>query len=81
MLGELEERKLELARANELVASLQRKGGEILLLSPAAAKASALLKSGMTLTQIYSKYVQVMLNVIDVVEVAHLVSAAVQKVL
>ena len=51
--------KLELSRANELVNSLQKKGGEVLLMSPAAAKASALLKSGMSLTQIYSKYVEV----------------------
>ena len=51
--------KLELSRANELVSSLRKRGGEVLSLSPTAAKASALLKSGMTLTQIYSKYVEV----------------------
>ena len=33
--------------------------GEVLSLSPAAARASALLKSGMTLTQIFSNYIDV----------------------
>lgn len=51
--------RVELGHANDLVKSLQSRGGEILLMSPAAAKASALLKSGMSLTQIYSKYVEV----------------------
>jgi len=58
---EIESMKVELSRANDLVTSLQRKGcgGELLSLSSSAAKASALLKSGMSLTQIYSKYVEV----------------------
>ncbi len=59
LFSELEELRLELSRANELVHSYQKKGGEVLMMSPAAAKASALLKSGMSLTQIYSKYVEV----------------------
>ena len=58
-LDEVESMKLELSHANDLVSSFQKKSGEVLLLSPAAAKASALLKSGMSLTQIYSKYVEV----------------------
>jgi nucleoprotein TPR len=56
---EVEAMKVELSRANDLVKSLRIKGGEILSMSPAAAKASTLLKSGMSLTQIYSKYVEV----------------------
>lgn len=57
--------KVELARANQLVSSLQKKGGEVLHLSPAAAKASALLKSGMSLTEIYSKYVEVGITAVE----------------
>ena len=62
MREEVEGMKVELSRANSLIKSLQQRGGEVLLMSPAAAKASALLKSGMTLTQIYSKYVEVRLS-------------------
>ena len=56
--------KEELDRANELLTSLRQRGStfsdsEVLSLSPAAAKASALLKSGKTLTQIYSEHVKV----------------------
>ena len=53
----------ELARANELLAAWRKKGvvplteGELLSLSPIATSTSAMLKSGMTLTQIYSKLV------------------------
>lgn len=57
--AEVEGLKMEVSRANELVSSLRKRGGEVISMSPAAAKASALLKSGMTLTQIYSKYVEV----------------------
>ncbi len=84
LVEEVESMKLELSRANQLVASLQKKGGEVLLMSPAAAKASALLKSGMSLTQIYSKYVEVrtvvntsihnvvvVVDIVDVVVVVH----------
>ena len=61
----------ELARANELLISLKQRGpthpphtsgGEkedILSLSPAATEISSFLRSGMTLTQIYSRYVQI----------------------
>ncbi|RNA44217.1 nucleo TPR isoform X1 [Brachionus plicatilis] len=53
----------ELKNANELLSIAKRKGATVLSesdieqLSPAAAVASKLLKSGMTLTQIYSEYV------------------------
>jgi nucleoprotein TPR len=53
----------ELKNANELLSIAKRKGAAVLSesdieqLSPAAACASKLLKSGMTLTQIYSEYV------------------------
>lgn len=53
----------ELKNANELLSIAKRKGATVLnesdieQLSPAAAVASRLLKSGMTLTQIYSEYV------------------------
>lgn len=53
----------ELKNANELLSIAKRKGATVLSesdieqLSPAAAVASRLLKSGMTLTQIYSEYV------------------------
>ncbi len=55
--------KQELTRANDLLTSLRHRGGllsesEVLSLSPAAAKASALLKSGKSLTQIYSDHIQ-----------------------
>lgn len=66
LLDEVEGLKLELSRANQLVSSLQKKGGEVLHMSPAAAKASALLKSGMSLTQIYSKYVEVRMYIMYV---------------
>ena len=65
MSSELEQLKRELTHANELLTSMRQKRsaslieGEVLSLSPAAAKASAMLKSGLTLTQIYSKYVEV----------------------
>ena len=52
----------ELAHANDLLAASKQYSslqGEVLALSPAAAKASALLKSGLSLTQIYSQYVEV----------------------
>ena len=55
----------ELANANDLLtavkyrASLPLSEEDILSLSPSAARASTLLKSGLTLTQIYSQYVQV----------------------
>ena len=53
----------ELAHANDLLAASKQQHsslqGEVLALSPAAAKASALLKSGLSLTQIYSQYVEV----------------------
>lgn len=54
----------ELGHANELLSTWRRKGmaplteGEVLSISPVATSTSALLKSGMTLTQIYSKLVQ-----------------------
>ena len=64
MTTEAEELKQELTRANELLTSMRQKNvtlseGEVLSLSPAAAKASALLTSGLSLTQIYSRYVEV----------------------
>ena len=65
MSSEIEQLKGELTHANELLTSMRQKRstslieGEVLSLSPAAAKASAMLKSGLTLTQIYSKYVEV----------------------
>ena len=49
----------ELSRANDLVASLERRGGEMLPLSPVAAQAASLFKSGMSITQLYSKYIEV----------------------
>ena len=62
--AEIEDLKRELSRANELLASMKQKSftlgeSEVLSLSPAAAKASAMLKSGLSLTQIYSQYVEV----------------------
>ncbi|CAF0709464.1 unnamed protein product [Brachionus calyciflorus] len=60
MIAKLEQ---ELKNANELLSIAKRKGATVLSesdieqLSPAAAVASKLLKSGMTLTQIYSEYV------------------------
>ena len=54
----------ELANANDLLSAARQRGslpfseGEVLALSPAAAKASSLLKSGLTLTQIYTQYVE-----------------------
>ena len=65
MSSELEQLRRELTHANELLTSMRQKKstslieGEVLSLSPAAAKASAMLKSGLTLTQIYSNYVEV----------------------
>ena len=65
MSSELEQLRRELTHANELLTSMRQKRssslieGEVLSLSPAAAKASAMLKSGLTLTQIYSNYVEV----------------------
>jgi nucleoprotein TPR len=59
-IGKLEQ---ELKNANELLSIAKRKGAAVLSesdieqLSPAAAVASRLLKSGMSLTQIYSEYV------------------------
>lgn len=53
----------ELKNANELLSIAKRKGANVLSesdiqqMSPAAAVASRLLKSGMSLTQIYSEYV------------------------
>ena len=53
----------ELKNANELLSIAKRKGATVLSesdieqLSPAAAVASRLLKSGMSLTQIYSEHV------------------------
>ena len=63
--SEIDQLKSELTHANELLTSMRQKKsvslveGEVLSLSPAAAKASAMFKSGLTLTQIYSKYVEV----------------------
>ncbi len=60
MIARLEQ---ELKNANELLSIAKRKGATVLSeadieqLSPAAAVASRLLKNGMTLTQIYSEYV------------------------
>ena len=54
----------ELADANDLLSVARQRGslpfseGEVLSLSPAAARASSLLKSGLTLTQIYSQFVE-----------------------
>nr|XP_002734339.1 PREDICTED: nucleoprotein TPR-like [Saccoglossus kowalevskii] len=54
----------ELVHANDLIAVAKRKGisplseSELSTLSPTAAAASSLLKSGMTLTQMYSAYVE-----------------------
>lgn len=64
MSGEIEELKQELSHANELLTSMRQKSmhlgeSEVLSLSPAAANASALLTSGLSLTQIYSRYVEV----------------------
>ncbi len=55
--------KQELTHANDLLTSIRHRGAslskhEILSLSPAAAQASALLKSGKSLTQIYSEHIQ-----------------------
>ena len=66
--SEVESLKQELSHANELLTSMRQKGvtlseGEVLSLSPAAAKASAMLKSGRSLTQIYSQYVEVHVHV------------------
>ena len=60
----LASQKQELTRANDLLTSLRHRAGalselEVLSLSPAAAKASALLKSGKSLTQIYSEHIEV----------------------
>ncbi|XP_064382187.1 nucleoprotein TPR-like isoform X2 [Halichondria panicea] len=60
----LASKKQELSRANDLLTSMRQYRGslsdqEVLSLSPAAAKASALLKSGKSLTQIYSEHIQV----------------------
>jgi len=52
----------ELSHANDLLAAVKQRGlheSDVLSLSPAAAKASSLLKSGLSLTQIYSQYVEV----------------------
>lgn len=68
-LTEVERLKKELSHANDLLASLRQQRGamlsdtEVLSLSPAAAKASAMLKSGQSLTQIYSQYVEVCMYV------------------
>ena len=64
MSAEVEQLKRELSHADELLSSMRQKSftlaeGEVLSLSPAAAKASAMLKSGLSLTQIYSQYVEV----------------------
>ena len=64
MATEVEDLKRELSHANELLTSMKQKSltlgeSEVLSLSPAAAKASAMLKSGLSLTQIYSQYVEV----------------------
>lgn len=51
----------ELSHANDLLAAMKQRGlheSDVLSLSPAAAKASSLLKSGLSLTQIYSQYVE-----------------------
>lgn len=53
----------ELSSANELLAAANKRQSlsreELLSLSPRAARASELLKSGLSLTQIYSRYVEV----------------------
>ena len=64
MSTEVEQLKRELSHANELLSSVRQKSftlaeGEVLSLSPATAKASAMLKSGLSLTQVYSQYVEV----------------------
>ena len=51
--------QVELSRANELVNSLQKKGGEALPVSPIPAEVTALFKSGMSATQLYTKLVEV----------------------
>ena len=54
--------KRELADANELYEAMREKSAAavseeaIAAMSPAAARASALLKSGMTLTQVHTTY-------------------------
>ena len=54
----------ELSNANELLSSARQRGflpiseGDLLSLSPSAAGVSAQLRSGLTLTQIYSRYVE-----------------------
>ena len=64
MATEVEDLKRELSHANELLTSMRQKSltlgeSEVLSLSPAVAKASAMLKSGLSLTQIYSQYIEV----------------------
>ena len=53
----------ELASANELLAAANKRQSlsreELLSLSPQAARAGELLKSGLSLTQIYARYVEV----------------------
>ncbi len=53
--------QLELTHANDLLSSMKEQGlhREALSLSAGAAEFSSLLKSGLTLTQIYSRFVQV----------------------
>ena len=56
----------ELSHANDLLTSARHRGalplteGEVLSLSPVASSTSSLMESGLTLTQIYSRYVETM---------------------
>ena len=62
--GRISSLERELANANDLLSSARQHGslpfteGDLLSLSPTAASASTQLRSGMTLTQIYSRYVE-----------------------
>ena len=60
LVTEVNDLRAELSRANELVASLQRKGGDVLPpLEGISAEVAALFKSGMSATHLYSKFVEV----------------------
>ena len=58
--------QMELSHANDLLTSARHRGalplteGEVLSLSPVASSTSSLMESGLTLTQIYSRYVETM---------------------
>ncbi len=60
LVTEVNDLRAELSRANELVASLQRKGGDVLPpLEGISAEVATLFKSGMSATHLYSKFVKV----------------------